>query len=230
MTERRTFGLTEDHIAVAERWRAQQFSAGEAAELAVASGWSPAATIKMLKLHFQVNLSKGKAMVDACLSADDMVATNYLRVQAEFALRLPPETTEEDLERFESATGWARKLRGLIKDDRLDDAYAALDRFDPETMTFHLLELADALRLVEQEINDWPMEMQILGDATQEFDFGWLIWCQAAKYIESGDIFDVAIGHGPFVVDKFTGAMWATGSAPTDRVGNYRRTGNPMPG
>ncbi len=223
------YELTQDRIDTAIGWRDQGFSAEQVAELCVAAGWSPIDTIKVLKKHFGVGLGEGKTMVDRLQDPATRNANDFLRYQAELVLRFPEDATEADIERMESITGWNMKLWALVQAGRYEDIEAALDRFDPHTMTFPAMPIAAARDMVLAVISKWEIEMELLDDLTTDYDFGWTFSTQSSEFVRTGDMLDMAVGHGPFLVDKFTGVLWSTGSAfPTDAcVANYRATGDP---
>lgn len=219
----------DDHAATAMQWREQGFAAEHVAELGTAAGWSPIETIKVLKKCFDVGLGEGKSMVDRLQDPATRKANDYLRYQAELVLRFPEEATETEIERMESITKWNMKLWALVQSDRYDDIEVALDRFDPHAMTFPAMPIAIAREMVLAVISEWEIDMEILEDQTTEYDFGWTFSTQSSDFVRTGDMLDMAVGHGPFLVDKFTGVLWATGSAfPSDvGVANYRATGDP---
>lgn len=224
------FELTSDQIASAIRWREQGFSADQGAELGTAAGWSQVETMKLLKKYFDVGLGEGKTMVDRLQDPGTRKANDFLRYQAELVLRFPEEATEADIERMESITGWNMKLWALVQADRYEDIEAALDRFDPQAMMFPAMSLYDARELVLSEISSWEVEMKLRDAHTTEYDFGWTFVCQSLDFIRTGNFLDMAVGIGPFLVDKFTGVMWRAGSAFSTEVSvaNYRGTGNPL--
>lgn len=223
------YSLRADQRAAVARWRRRGFTADQTARLAITSGWQPVAVIKVLKEAFGLTIGQGKVLVDGLRDTDARIADEYLRLQAELAARFPPDASEADVDRMEIETGWTKKLWALVAAGRAEDAASALDRFDPESMTFQPLALHEASSMVQSEISPWPISMVILEDQTSEYEFGWTFSCQSAAYAQSGDMLDMAVGHGPFLVDKYTGALWATGSASpkTVLVANYRSSGNP---
>ncbi len=221
--------LSPEERRTASQWRAQGAAAEEAVQLALALGWRPMTVIKMLSETYGLGFALSKSLVDRHLDSDLRTANEYLRLQLDLASRFPVDAADADLEQMEAATGWSLKCWALVSAGRAEVAAKALDRLDPDSMRLEPITLDQARALVEQAIADWPMPMAIVDAHTTEFDFGWTISCRSEAFIRSGDMLDMAIGHGPFLVDRFTGALWPTGSAtPAEKlVENYRATGDP---
>lgn len=216
--------------AAAIRWRDQGFTADQVAKIGTAAGWGPVETIKVLKVCFEIGLGEGKTIVDRLQDSDSQKANDYLRYQANLASRFPLDATEADVERMESVTGWNMKLWALIQAGRYPAIESALARFDPLMRTFPAIPIETARALVLSVISEWDIEMELLDDATTEYDFGWVFASQPSAFIKTGAISDMAVDHGPFLVDKFTSVLWATGSSLSieEYVSNYRSMGNPL--
>lgn len=221
--------LTAEERHTASQWRAQGAAAEEAVQLALASGWRPMTVIKMLWETYGLGVGLSKSLVDSHLDADLRVANEYLRLQLDLVGRFAGDATEADLDQMDAATGWSAKCWALVSAGRAEIVAKALDRFDQDARTLEPIAIDQARALVEHAISDWPMPMAIVDSHTAEFDFGWTFNCQSEAFIRSGDMLDIAVGHGPFLVDRFMGALWPTGSAiPQEKlVENYRATGDP---
>lgn len=219
--------LDEDDVVL--DWRVQGLAAEQVAELSVELGKPPTATIKALKKRYGLSIGQAKQLVDGFIDAPRRYATEYLRVQAELAGRLPASATDDDVRELVDEAGWNLKLWGLVEAGRGNEALSALEHFDPAHMRFQGIGFEDARRLVENEIDTWPVPMSIADREPSEHSFGWSFSCQSDAYLASGDMLDQVMGHGPFLVDRWIGVLWATGSAfPLDRcVANYLSTGNP---
>lgn len=217
--------LSRDETA--KGWHDQGFTAEEAARLSAELGWSPIETIKALNEHFGVRIGDAERLV---MTPDEptRIASEYGSLQALLVAKMPASATEDDLEELE-ADGWNNKLFGLVRAGCHDDALAAIERFEPSTMRFRPLSLADARQLVEAEISAMGIELQLLEDATLEHGFGWTFCYQSAAYLSSGDFRDALGGNAPLLVDRTTGALWFTGTAfELDHyVRNYLATGDP---
>ena len=67
-----------------------------------------------------------------------------------------------------------------------------------------------AFELVQETLAD---DMGILYENTIELGYGWVIFDQTIKYIETKDIEYMAIGSGGMLVEKETGKIYQFGSA-----------------
>jgi len=76
-----------------------------------------------------------------------------------------------------------------------------------------------AKEIVEKEINKfdpyWPdrPRLLVLDGATIEKDWGWVFFYDSEKHIETGDFRDAVAGNAPYVVNKKSGEIEATGTA-----------------
>ena len=62
-----------------------------------------------------------------------------------------------------------------------------------------------------------PTDFDVLEDNIVEKEYGWLIFSQTKRYIETGDPTFVAVGSGGVLVEKHTGRLIEFGSAyPTE--------------
>lgn len=91
----------------------------------------------------------------------------------------------------------------------------------------HIKKVKNDLQPTERRKRLTPKEREILGlpaadeecslvlidEATIYEDFGWLFFYQSEKYMETRDISDMLIGHGPLIISKFDGGIHQTGSA-----------------
>ncbi len=92
----------------------------------------------------------------------------------------------------------------------------------------------EAKARVEQELaasHDGMTEHTLLvrNDATIEKPWGWVFFYNTQRFIETGDIIHALAGNAPYLVERATGRVLATGTAyPTaDYIANYERTGDP---
>jgi hypothetical protein len=49
-------------------------------------------------------------------------------------------------------------------------------------------------------------------EKTIEFKLGWVFFYQTKEFIETGDLFQSAVGNAPIIVDNRTGAVTVTGT------------------
>ena len=61
-----------------------------------------------------------------------------------------------------------------------------------------------AIELVRFELDD---DMDIMEESTIEKEYGWVIFSQSKKYIETKDILYVAVGSGGALVEKDAGKI-----------------------
>ena len=82
-----------------------------------------------------------------------------------------------------------------------------------------MLSREQAQKKVELKINEpdpyWPDKPQIviLEDATMEREWGWVFFYQSSEYLRTNDFNSQLVGHGPCLVNKFSGEFIETGSA-----------------
>ena len=108
------------------------------------------------------------------------------------------------------------------------------------------MKLEQAIALVEEylrdseaEINDFGsalpgyvnpnIKLQIVKDAIEEHEFGWVFRYDSARHIETGDFRDGLVGNAPLIVDRHSGQILETGTAEEIDfyVNNYLRNGDP---
>ncbi len=68
----------------------------------------------------------------------------------------------------------------------------------------------EAIELIKEDLND---EMVVMLDSIIEKDYGWVIFSQSKKYIETGDILYMAVESGGVLVEKSMGRKIEFGSA-----------------
>lgn len=82
-----------------------------------------------------------------------------------------------------------------------------------------MLTKEQAKEKVELKINEpdlyWPDKPKIivLDDCTIEKQWGWVFFYQSSEYLETGDFSSQLAGNAPFIVNKYTGELIATGTA-----------------
>lgn len=211
-----------------EGWREADLSAAQMAAVADAAGWRDVDVVKLLKAELRdTSLGDANAMLLRLRGQGYRAQRASIMTTFAYGLSLPADTTEVELDQFERRTGFGRKLKALADAGRHDDVDTALDRLLPDELGVRELTADDAHLLVDAEISEWGDEMVVLDQHTEEHDFGWEFTAQTLSYAESGNALDMAIGHGPIIVDRFTGAVWVAGSAQVDWLETYRITGDP---
>ena len=108
------------------------------------------------------------------------------------------------------------------------------------------MEIVEAIEIVEKYLSRQALEMnnfgstlpgyvnpninlQILAESTEEYDFGWVFYYNSAKFNESGDLQEALDGNAPLIINKISGELIETGTAQdtTYYINNYVRTGDP---
>ena len=73
----------------------------------------------------------------------------------------------------------------------------------------------DAYSLVEAEFTQYESDGDpvILKAETLEYSWGWVVFYQSKKYIETNDIRYALAGNAPYIVNRQTGEIELTGTA-----------------
>lgn len=142
-----------------------------------------------------------------------------------------PNASFADFLAFEKRTRISVKIDALAMADRVADALAFYDRLVPGELDITELTDAEARAIAAEYIDEAAGALRIQDASTLTHDFGWLFLYQSAAYLDTGDFAQMIAGNAPLIVDRFTGALWATGTAsrPDDYIADYRRTGTPRP-
>jgi len=90
---------------------------------------------------------------------------------------------------------------------------------------------AEAAEMVRAYLHrEYPrMDLVLLEDQAQEFEFGWVFFYNSKEYVETRDFHHALAGNAPLIVERVSGRILSTGTAePVDAyIGAYRRTGDP---
>ncbi len=226
--------LRNDVIAVgvagetAEKWREAGLTPPQEAAVAARSGLSEIDLQKHLIRRFDaVSLGDAQRLVFPIRGRSSRLAQNLQWTMFAYVASLGQNVTEEEAEEFDARTGFERKLQALVRAGRNAEVDAALDRIIENELAVREVTPKEARSLAEAEISTWKVEMALVSEHTTEHDFGWTFIAQSKAFVESGEFLDLAVGHGEIIVDRYTGAVWLTGSAPRDWLGAYRATGDP---
>jgi Immunity protein 35 len=86
-----------------------------------------------------------------------------------------------------------------------------------------MLTIDDAYSLVEEEFSkfDPSVDPVIVRGATKEFSWGWVVFYQSRKYLETNEVRHASAGNAPYLVNKHTGEIATTGTARP--IGEYVR-------
>jgi hypothetical protein len=76
-----------------------------------------------------------------------------------------------------------------------------------------------AKSLVEREINapdptdTKKIKLVILDNETIEKKWGWVFFYNTEDYLKTGDIYEALVGNAPYIVNRYTGELFETGTA-----------------
>ena len=73
------------------------------------------------------------------------------------------------------------------------------------------------------------IKLQIVKDAIEAHEFGWVFHYDSARHIETGDFREGLVGNAPLIVDRHSRQILETGTAHETGyyVNNYIRNGDP---
>jgi hypothetical protein len=93
----------------------------------------------------------------------------------------------------------------------------------------NIMNLEEAQKLVENEVLGKHQGCGLLTEATLEYEKCFVFFYQSLKYIETRDMMDSVVGHGPVFVDKSSGRVFETGSAYSleQYLASFNLTGDP---
>ncbi len=141
-----------------------------------------------------------------------------------------PDSSFDEFFDFELATRISMKVDALAMADRVSDALTFYDRLDPERLFLRPLTEDQCRAIAAAEIDEASGVLRIQDDSTQQHRWGWLYLYQSAAYLETGNFAEMVAGNAPMIVDRFTGALWRTGTTrrPNEYVDAYVARGAPM--
>ncbi|MGB1295730.1 MAG: hypothetical protein ACPG6V_09635 [Flavobacteriales bacterium] len=73
----------------------------------------------------------------------------------------------------------------------------------------------------EHALDESFEDYHIYEELITEYEYCWLIPHTNIEYHKSGDLIDLKLGTGPFIIDKTNGSIYLTGSAPNDWVKDF---------
>lgn len=134
-----------------------------------------------------------------------------------------PDATIQHVEEFDRRTGFSKKVAALYQAGRIDDIDNFMSRLTAQVLDVSTIMIDEARQKATSYVqNSGPYEL--LADSV-EYPWGWTFFYQSTEYTRTGKFTDQLVGHGPVVVDRYSGALWPTGSAFTVDV--YERCGSP---
>ena len=139
-----------------------------------------------------------------------------------------PSATMSELQAFDDRTGASIKSEGLSLAGRPRDTIALVDRMGPG-LQLRPIDEATARSIAAEEIRERSGLLRIQDQSTIRLSFGWVFLYQSTEYLDSGVYSTMVSGNAPLLVDRFTGALWVTGTEyrPDVYVESYLATGDP---
>jgi hypothetical protein len=67
------------------------------------------------------------------------------------------------------------------------------------------VELVDALLVMNRQAHATLPELAVSG--VEDHTVGWLVFWQSADYLRSGNLNDMLVGNGPYLVDRYDGSI-----------------------
>ena len=86
----------------------------------------------------------------------------------------------------------------------------------------------EARQLITHHLSRYG-EVELIEEATEEYDFGWVFYYQSKAYLDTGDNNEFLCGNAPCIVDRERGEIIETGTAfpIEDYIKAYRACGDP---
>ena len=143
-----------------------------------------------------------------------------------------PKASADEVSAFEAETDISQKVHALAMANRVADVIAFHDRLDEDGLALHSLSAEECREIAAAHVDEASGIVRIQDDAsTLRFHWGFVFLYQSVVYLDTGDFSQMIAGNAPLLVDRFTGALWVTGTAqrPDYYVENYERTGSPNP-
>lgn len=199
----------------------------DAIRLARAEGVSRLAVIKALHTLWEMPLTP-EAMALAFGEAGDEDLAAMFHVLG-WIIEQNPASTMSELQAFDDATGTSIKTQKLSATQRPRDTIAMVDRMGPG-LHLRTVDEAHARQMAAAAIGETDGLLRIQDQSTLRLSFGWIFLYQSAEYMDSGDYSTMISGNAPLLVDRFTGALWVTGTEqrPGVYADNYAATGDPL--
>lgn len=76
----------------------------------------------------------------------------------------------------------------------------------------------DALLKANGYLNEMDLNVCLLTEHTIEFEYGWVFFYQSAEYLRTGDYSEILLGNAPFIINKYDGSLYVTGTAYSEEV------------
>ncbi len=204
----------------------------EAVMEAAVGGASRLEIMKGLWDHWGVNLVTPESKSTDPAGYPSVVARDAANVALGALLLRYPKASADEVSAFEAATDISQKVHALAMADRVADAIAFHERLDDEQLALRTLSADECREIAATHIDEASGVVRIQDDAsTLRYAWGFVFLYQSVAYLDTGDFSQMVAGNSPLLVDRFTGALWVTGTAerPDHYVELYERTGSPNP-
>lgn len=198
----------------------------EAAQIYRSEGISRLAIIKGLHTLWEMPLTpEAMALAFGEAGTEDLAAMYHV---LGWIIAENPTSTMSEFQAFDDATGVSMKTEALSLAKRPRDTIMLVDRM---TTGLHLraIDEAQARQMAAEAIREADGVLRIQDQSTLRLSFGWMFLYQSTEYLETGDYSTMISGNAPLLVDRFTGALWVTGTEerPDVYAANYAASGDP---
>lgn len=182
--------------------------------------------------HWSVNLVAPESTSTDPAGYPSVVARDAANVALGALLIKYPRATAAEVSAFEQATDISQKVHALAMANRVADTLAFHERLDDDELAVRTLSADECRAVAAAEIDESSGVLRLQDEAsTLRYSWGFIFLYQSVAYLETGDFSAMIAGNAPLLVDRFTGALWVTGTAqrPDHYVELYERTGSPNP-
>lgn len=89
----------------------------------------------------------------------------------------------------------------------------------PGVIRIIMITKEQAKSLFEREINapdptgTKKIKLVIIDNETIEKKWGWVFFYNTEDYLKTGDIYEALVGNAPYIVNRYTGELFETGTA-----------------
>lgn len=204
----------------------------EAVLEAASEGASRLEIMKGLWDHWNVNLVQPDNPSTDPAGYPTVVARDAANVALGALLIKYPKATAAEVAAFEAVTDMSQKVHALAMENRVADAIAFHERLAEDRLALRTLSADECREIAAAHIDEASGVLRIQDDSsTLRYSWGFIFLYQSVAYLDTGDFSQMVAGNSPLLVDRFTGALWVTGTAerPDFYVENYERTGSPNP-
>ncbi len=207
----------------------QGVSSTRAAQLATEAGVPRLLIIKAMADHWGVEVNADEIGASRSGGYPSVAARETATFGLAGLVAAYPTVSFAEFVDFERTTRMSSKLDALAMADRVADALAFYDRMNRNELFLEPLPFDDARMLAGIHIGEDEGEVRIQDGSTQEHEWGWLFLYQSVAYLDTGDYSKMIAGNAPIIVDRFTGAIWQTGTAtrPDEYIETYVQFGTP---